>query len=289
MSYFLISSAILITCVALYAVFIETKLLKIEKVRITTDKKINGGSLRILHLSDLHYKEHDPWKMRVFKKLSGEQFDLILISGDSLDEMEALPNLIDAVGSINTRLGTYYVFGNHDHFSYSCRDSLRVVLGLAKKNSTLRKDIQKIADALEKNYHNTLHNRNMYIGEANATIVGVDDMYAGKTDVKKACLDLKTDSYNILLAHNPDSVMYASDKLIDLALCGHTHGGQVCFPFIGAFVTHSILPTKKASGLVEINGVKTYVSRGLSNFRFLPFRFLCRPEITVITVEGKPV
>jgi predicted MPP superfamily phosphohydrolase len=76
-------------------------------------------------------------------------------------------------------------------------------------------------------------------------------------------------------------VRAAEDLGIDLVLAGHTHGGQVRLPLVGALYSQTALGRKYAAGLFSFGKTTLYVNRGIGN-ALLPFRFLCRPEITVI-------
>ena len=73
-----------------------------------------------------------------------------------------------------------------------------------------------------------------------------------------------------------------------LILSGHTHGGQVRLPFVGALVTNSQVPTKLAMGLSRLGPAVLHVSPGLGTSKFAPFRFLCRPEATVLELVSGP-
>ena len=87
--------------------------------------------------------------------------------------------------------------------------------------------------------------------------------------------------------HNPDFTEMLPEGRIDLILCGHTHGGQVRLPFIGAPVVPSCFGQKYASGLVHGPGTLVYVNRGLGLIA-PPVRFLCRPEITLLRLRSTP-
>ncbi len=84
----------------------------------------------------------------------------------------------------------------------------------------------------------------------------------------------------ILLSHNPDSADTDYKSRIDLMISGHTHGGQVIIPFVGA----PILPVKNklySSGHIRNEGTNLYISRGLG-WAMIPVRFNCLPEISVL-------
>jgi len=89
---------------------------------------------------------------------------------------------------------------------------------------------------------------------------------------------------SIVLSHNPDTVdLPIWDGYDGWILCGHTHGGQCRFPFIGA----PICPVKNKrylSGFYDIEGGhKLYINRGIGHTRRV--RFMARPEITVFTLK----
>jgi len=283
----LVFLAILLLCIAVYAVFIETKLVRQEHITITTEKPVPGGSISVLHLSDLHCKKHDAWKVRFLRTLGAHRCDLVVITGDSIDENGGTDNFIQAIRALRPAHGCYCVFGNHDYFAYRLRDALTLMFFPWIEHTVPGKDVIRLAAALEGEGIHILHNRSHRIPELNAALLGVDEYETGRDDLEKACANVGTDTVNILLAHNPDSIVHATPHLIDIALAGHTHGGQIRLPFWGALKTASSLQGKRAAGMMLLNGIPAYVSRGLSNFKFMPFRFLCRPEVTWITIRGK--
>jgi predicted MPP superfamily phosphohydrolase len=91
----------------------------------------------------------------------------------------------------------------------------------------------------------------------------------------------------LLLVHNPDFTEMLPEGRIDLGLCGHTHGGQVCLPFIGAPVLPSCFGQKYTSGLVRGPGTLVYVNRGIGLIS-PPVRLNCRPEITILRLWRSP-
>ena len=88
----------------------------------------------------------------------------------------------------------------------------------------------------------------------------------------------------IVLTHTPDMDLLVdlSEKNVDVVLCGHTHGGQVRLPGVGALVSGCNIKTKYCSGLFYFNNFILYTTRGLGEGRYSPFRFYCQPEATLI-------
>ena len=88
----------------------------------------------------------------------------------------------------------------------------------------------------------------------------------------------------IAFTHTPDMDLLVdlSDKNVDVVLCGHTHGGQVRLPGVGALISGCNIKTKYCSGLFYFNNFVLYTTRGLGEGRYSPFRFYCQPEATLI-------
>jgi predicted MPP superfamily phosphohydrolase len=92
--------------------------------------------------------------------------------------------------------------------------------------------------------------------------------------------------FNLLLAHNPDIIKSIITDNIDLVVAGHTHGGQVRLPFLGPLYSQTSLGRRFSAGLFEFPETHLYVTRGIGT-SIIPFRFLCRPEITLFHLTGK--
>ena len=95
---------------------------------------------------------------------------------------------------------------------------------------------------------------------------------------------MATDEACILLTHNPDIVQKIRDPRVDVVLSGHTHGGQVVLPLVGAPFTASRYGQKYRAGLVQGPTARVYVSRGVGTIG-LPIRWDAPPEITLITLR----
>jgi predicted MPP superfamily phosphohydrolase len=85
--------------------------------------------------------------------------------------------------------------------------------------------------------------------------------------------------------HSPDPSPELAALGWDLILAGHTHGGQVRMPFFGTLVTNSHMPRRLASGVARMGRATLYTSPGLGTSKFAPFRFLCRPEATILELR----
>jgi predicted MPP superfamily phosphohydrolase len=103
--------------------------------------------------------------------------------------------------------------------------------------------------------------------------------------LKIAVKNTKQDVLNILLSHSPDLIHEAANQNVDLMLSGHTHGGQICLPGFGALYSPAQLGREYNAGKFDFEDTILYISRGLGHV-FLPLRFFCPPEITVINLIG---
>ncbi len=115
------------------------------------------------------------------------------------------------------------------------------------------------------------------------SIFGLDDILLGKPKIEKTLEHARQNTYNIVLVHEPDIAPQVSRYPINLQLSGHSHGGQVQIPFLGAIITPS-LAKDYIEGFYTIQDLTLYVNRGLGRTR-VPFRFMSKPEITLFTLQ----
>ncbi len=177
---------------------------------------------------------------------------------------------VDALSELRAPMGIYAVLGNHDFWSGQeavdtiCNDFQQHLKVLWLRNKSIR---------LEKG--------NEYID-----LLGVDDYWETTCSLTKADEGLRNHSVKILLSHNPDinSEIGALGKKIDLVLSGHTHGGQVVLPVIGAPFVPSTMGQKYRIGLVKEANRQTYITSGIG-YSFLPLRYNCPPEVALITLS----
>ena len=275
------------TALVFYVFFVETCWLKYEQTRVPVDKPLPPGGLSILHLSDIHFKKWEPRKLRIFRSLEKRVYDLILITGDIIDDHRGTENALKALSHLRSRHGTYCIFGNHEYLDYKWFHMFRIILGRKIFPPRRNPRLNELKNGLGKIGIHHLGNRNCRLDRLGITLIGLDDFVAGMCRMERATQHLSSSTFNILLTHHPDSLLAANPKKFDLALCGHTHGGQIRLPFIGPLFTDSKLPKSQASGWTKINGITTYISRGFSSSRHASPRLLCRPEMTEILLVPK--
>ena len=114
---------------------------------------------------------------------------------------------------------------------------------------------------------------------------GVDDELEGRSDLAAALWNIPVGAPLVLLAHNPDVWLRDGVDRADLVLSGHTHGGQIQLPLMGAVHTQGThLQRKQPAGWFERGRSRLFVSRGLGES--IPLRFRARPQVTLIHLVG---
>jgi uncharacterized protein len=229
--------------------------------------RVSAPDLTIAHLSDLHIGRLGARELRAIEIVNSEQPDLIVISGD-LSRRGKHPRDIEAfLSALRARRGKFLVWGNHDH--------------RGRMASTWGPDLVRRAG------FTLLQNSSRRIAYPGGRlyIAGVDDPVTGRDNLHLALERVPRRDVCILLAHSPEVVRNLGNWDIDFVLAGHTHGGQVRLPFIGAlwvpFGTRDY-----PDGWFDVDrGVRLHVSRGLG-WTGIPIRFFCRPRIDLIVLRG---
>jgi len=220
----------------------------------------------ILHLSDLHSKWFGDGQKYLLQTINKEHFDLIAITGDLVNKTN--PKMepgLELIKGLKDK-PVFFVPGNHEWWSgYKMRKPL-LSLGV----HILENDSFKLKK-----------------GRRHLWITGVDDPYSGRDDLEKSLNNIDDNEPIILLAHAPEIFPKGVKSKIDLILVGHTHGGQIRLPFIGAIIVpgQSLFP-KYDYGLYREEKTNMIITGGLGESS-LPIRFNIRPEIVLVTLTSK--
>jgi predicted MPP superfamily phosphohydrolase len=206
--------------------------------------------------------------------------DAIVLTGDFVTrDSDVSIAWAPELALLKAKYGVFAVLGNHDTWS----DPERIAAELAGAGAQV---LRNESTALE-------------IGQSRLWLVGVEDIgYKGMRldDFKKAnkrtvtelgviLAGLPPSDPHILLVHNPDFTELLPEGRVDLALCGHTHGGQVHLPFFGSPIVPSFYGQKYTNGLVRGPKTLVYINRGIGVI-YPPLRFNCRPEITLFRLRS---
>ncbi len=225
--------------------------------------------LKVVQLSDLHLtgQVRIEYFQELVRRVNELEPDLILITGDLVDEVHCLDWIEPIFGQLNSKSEVLYVFGNHD---------LRI------------KDSKRFRERL-KNAGLTDVGGNWKILEINGCKVGFagnELPWFGGAENLPFEPDESVD-FKILLSHSPDQLEWAEPYRFDWMLAGHTHGGQIQFPLIGPIVAPSKFGVKYASGAFDLGHMLMYVSRGISGDEAI--RISCPPEVGVFTLSSSTV
>jgi uncharacterized protein len=270
--------------VGAYSVLVEPRWLEVTETEIPLPRLPRAlDGLRIAHLSDLHLSHFvsRQYLQRCIHAATEAEADLALVTGDFVTRSRRwIAGLAPLLGRLRARHGVYAILGNHDH--YVSADG--------------------VAEAVASAGVRMLRNRHVCLNLNGAPLwlVGIDSMRGKQyrmapqeqarvdwrmgNNLDRALAGVDPKAFRILLAHSPDILPQALEWDLDLVLSGHTHGGQVRFPVVGATVVPSRFGPRYAAGLFVEGNTRLYVTRGLGVVR-LPIRFLCRPELSLLTLR----
>jgi len=256
-----------------YAHEIEPEILDIMRVTIHS-KKISPAfnNFKILQFSDTHIGFHYSIEdlNRLVQTINAQEADIIVFTGDLIDEPNnfyTYPEVVESLNRLKANYGKFWIYGNHDHGGYGT---------------------EIIKDTMEKSDFTLLQNEHIPV-ERNGShfiLAGLDDVILGDPDIPTALEAVTPELFTILMVHEPDYADQTVRFPVDLQLSGHSHGGQVRIPLIGDIYTPSYAEKYVQGKYVLGNGKLTlFVNTGIGTTR-LPYRFLCRPELHVYTLQS---
>lgn len=226
-------------------------------------------NFRIAQVSDVHHSRivslDEVW--RVVRIAQSARADLIALTGDyTTTRRRYIEPVAEALGSLRAPEGVWAVLGNHDHLT----------------------DAELTSRALVRRGINLLTNANMRIrrGADELQLIGIDDWSWGQTDWERALRGIERERPSVLLSHQPIVLDFPQSQNCSLILAGHTHGGQINLPFIGA-PARFVNEFKYIRGLFTRGRTQMYVTRGTGMIG-LPVRFGAPPEITIIRLRRAP-
>lgn len=259
--------------------------------------------VRVLHLSDLHLTPGQRRKQAWLRDLAGLRPDLVVNTGDNIAHRGSVPVLLDALGDLLDVPGVF-VFGSNDYYSPTLRNPLRYLLPDTGKrhvdseplpHAELRCSFTAAGWVDLNNRHDGLE-----VGGTRFAFAGVDDphlRYDRLTDVPQPA-DPAAD-VRVGVAHAPylRVLDHFADGGYDMVFAGHTHGGQVRVPYVGALTTNCDLEADRARGLHRHPATSRpgdqgscwlHVSAGLGTSPYAQVRVACRPEASLLTLTARP-
>lgn len=260
----------LIALGAVYSTLIERNLIIKKKINIKS-KYNNTETFRIAHFTDVHLGRFFSYKQlkKLVDKINETEADIVLLTGDLVDKMYDYKDDGDAdkiLAKIEAKMGKFSVYGNHDSYPGN------------------RHTYAKI---MENSGFTLLKNNNVKINIKGKTInlMGLDDFFQGKIDIEKTTENICDDDYNILMLHEPDLITKFDNYNIDLALAGHSHGGQVFVPLYGTILNTGLAESFDRNIYIVGKNKQTilYVNSGIGSTG-LPIRFCCIPNVSVMDI-----
>jgi predicted MPP superfamily phosphohydrolase len=275
---------------------------------------VAGGSLRVLHISDLHMTGRDQARAAWVRGLSAARPDLVVLTGDNFAQADGLGPLLGALDPLLAVPGAF-VFGSNDYYSSQWHNPLRYLLThrdarerVAERTPDL--PCEELRTALTLAGWADLNNARTRLwlkgGALPVDLVGLDDPHIGRDALPESGPVAQggdgqgadgADVVRIGIVHGPyeRALRALTDDGAELILSGHTHGGQLAVPGWGALVSNCDLTPRKARGLHGWPGARPdspgglgsvwlHVSAGLGTSPYAPFRFACRPEATLLEV-----
>ena len=275
--------ALVAACVA-YGVAIERRWYRLVRHRLDILPAEGRETLTVLHLSDLHFTRRDPRKARFLAGLP--QADVTVVTGDFLAEPEAVEAVVAAVGANRGRLASWFVLGSNDYFSPRPLNYLSYFRKRRQRRRARPGRSAELVERLTAAGWQDLTNvrRDVDLDGLPVELLGLDDAHIHWHDLRVAPRRAP-DRFGIAVMHSPDSAPEAAALGYRFMVAGHTHGGQVCMPLVGALVTNCSMPRRLARGLMRMGDAILHTSPGLGTSKFAPFRFACRPEATLLELR----
>ncbi|RYG73019.1 metallophosphoesterase [Lentibacillus lipolyticus] len=266
---------VIVTCmIGLIAVlskmYRDTYTFKRREVTFYSKKLPKNENLTILQISDLHNRVFGSDNGRLINIVADSNPDIIVLTGDLIDRRTEtfahVFSLVERLAAIHPNI--YFVTGNHEWGNPATSTFL---------------------DGLRERHVTILDNRNVKITKngVNLNLAGVADASTKYANLEDAFRQLDTSHYTVLLSHTPGITEMDEQIPADLILSGHTHGGQVRFPLIGALVSpdRGLFP-KLDKGTYRLGPDRSlYIDSGLGTTR-LPIRFLNQSQLSLITITG---
>ena len=226
--------------------------------------KSSKAPIKIVQISDLHIDQLRSFHRAIARKINKLQPDLVVFTGDSVDAPDTINHLDEFLKLIDHSIQKYAILGNWEYWGNVNLSTL--------KNTFTQHNCELLVN----------ENRTINIKNRRLAIIGSDDFVGGNADFVSAVEGMKTAETTVVLTHCPehrDVIAKQKGKLlIDLVLCGHTHGGQITFLGWIPFKPQGSGPYVK--GWYQEKNPKMYISKGIGT-SVLPIRLGARAEVAV--------
>jgi uncharacterized protein len=277
---------------------VEGRAFSVRHVRVPV---LPAGSapIRLLHLSDIHLVPSQRAKLSWLRTLGDLNPDLVVNTGDNLGHPDAVGPLLDALAPLLVLPGAF-VRGSNDYFGPVPKNPFTYFRGpTALRRDPVALPWEKMTDAFAAAGWRDLRNARATIdlGGIRVDLVGLDDPHIDLDRMPAPAPGRAGARLRIGVVHAPYARALSAlrDDGAGLILAGHTHGGQVCVPGVGALVTNCDLDRRRAKELSGWPGARPdrpggaasvwlNVSAGVGTSPYARVRFACRPEASLLTL-----
>lgn len=257
-----------------YGSFIEPEIISINR-RSLDLPNYQGPAITIALVSDIHAGPYvgKPFIGRLSKKILALHPDFLFLDGDIIyNRAEAVAKL-SPISRAAAAIPSFAVLGDHDYL-------IRRENGRKITNDAVAGEIRGTMGSFG---ITVLSNESVPLAEG-LTLVAVDDLRSGKTDLPRALASADPKTAVVLLSHNPDVMLDPLSRKADLVLSGNTHGGQIRLPFIGPVATiPDALGQKYDEGLFEFGNTRLFITSGVGSSGPRA-RLFNPPEIALLTI-----
>lgn len=278
--------AVGVGCV-LYGIFVERSWFRLVRYRLDILPVGFPRTLTLLHLSDLHFLRRDGRKARFLASIPVP--DVTVVTGDFLAEPEGIPAAVLAVAPVRGTLASWFVLGSNDYFEPRPLNYLAYFRRNRRRRWAKRGRAPELVAGLTADGWEEVSNvrREVSLDGLAVELLGLDDAHIRRHDLRSAPRRTP-ERFGVAVMHSPDSAPEAAALGYDLIVAGHTHGGQVRLPLVGALVTNCSMPRRLVSGRIRMGGATLHISPGLGTSKYAPFRFWCRPRATFLDLVPRP-
>ncbi|OEF98752.1 hypothetical protein BHF68_00465 [Desulfuribacillus alkaliarsenatis] len=233
----------------------------------------NVCGMRILHLSDMHMERISVSPEKMYEQIKGTNPDMIVLTGDYLDEPGNLPKwavYMQYIARLQPKYGMYAVLGNHD---YRLGDKVNELIAIMESYNC--KVLQN--ESIQINYKGK-----------DINIIGIDDYHLRRSNLELAYANIDERALSIVITHDPNIILHMDGRhKVDYLLAGHFHGGQCDFPYAFRLYPMGVLPKQNLyKGLLDYKGKRMYISAGLGQSA-INVRYNSRPEITLHRLQAE--
>ena len=252
-----------------YGILIRRRWFVVKHVDVKVkglDPKLDGYT--IAHLSDLHIGTltNRAWGERWTRAANAQNPDLTVVTGDLVTSGTAYHHdIAEVIATLKAKDGVFVSMGNHDYFGEG----------------------EPLISLMNARGARVLRNEGTVISRDGARfyLAGIDDTWTRRDDMGKALADRPAGVPTVLLAHDPERFRQAAERGVELTLSGHTHGGQIAFPFLYRWISLSHIAHHFHIGLYEKGDARLYVHPGLGTTG-PPMRLGIAPAVVILKLRA---